>query len=177
MQLDSSKRKKTPPDLRKPFLKQTRNRVLYERYRLTHDPILLEQLNQTYSNFVNYTVLLSLIHTNIKYKSLHMREKLSTHTQELIPEETLEYLLDQQQNDVTSHFPNQWENILENDQLLQAVSALTGRQQEVLWLLFVKKIPAVEAQGYLNISTQAISRTKQRALSKIKQHMKEGKRK
>ena len=173
MRSENNSRKGTPPDLRKQFLKSPCHQSLYEAYLETQDSVLLEQLNQAYSDFVNYTVLLSLIHTNVKYRSLHVRENLSKIRQELVSEEKLEYVLNQQSTGMHPSVPDQWENILGNDQLLDAVTTLTERQQQVLWLLFVEGLPATKAREYLQVSPQAISRAKQRALTKIKQQMEE----
>ena len=175
MQPENNSRKGAPPNLRKQFLKLPCHQSLYESYLETHDSVLLEKLNQAYSDFVNYTVLLSLIHTNVKYRSLHMREHLSQIRQELVSEEKLEYILNQQSSGMPPSVLDQWETILGNDQLLDAVTTLTERQQQVLWLLFVEGLPATEAREYLKVSPQAISRAKQRALTKIKQRMEEEK--
>jgi DNA-directed RNA polymerase specialized sigma subunit len=43
----------------------------------------------------------------------------------------------------------------------------------VLWLLFVEEIPSIEVQKALDISQQAVSKTKKRALSKLEIFMKE----
>ena len=173
--MGTSKRKtRNFPDLKRQFLRMPPHQALYEHYQETQDPDLQEELNQAYSDFVNYTVLLSLIQTNLKYRSLHVRERLYQNTQELVSEESLEYALNQQQADPNPLFVDHWESVLTDDQLLEAVSSLTERQQQVLWLLFIEGLPATEARKHLAISDQAVSKTKQRALEKVKQQLEEG---
>ena len=166
--------KSKTPNLKRQFLKTLDHQAWHDTYQQTKDPILLEKLNSAYSDFVNYTVILSLIQTNIKYKSLHVRERLYQNTQELVSEEKWEYTLDQQQSPLLPLKIDQWGAVLENEELLNAVSTLTERQQHVLWLLFIDGLQATEVRKQLDVSIQAVSKTKQRALTKIKQQLLEG---
>lgn len=172
--MKQEKGKGEAPNLKREFLKVGEHRVWYEAYQETKDSNLLEKLSSAYSDFVNYAVLLSLIQTNIKYKSLHVRERLYKNTQELVSEEKWEYTLNQQQITMQPLTLDQWDNVLEDAELLEAVSSLTERQQQVLWLLFIEELQPIEAKEKLNVSVQAISKTKQRALIKIKQRLQEG---
>ena len=103
-----------------------------------------------------------------------MRERLYQNTQELVSEEKWEYTLDQQQSPLQPLKIDQWGAVLENEELLNAVSTLTERQQHVLWLLFIDGLQAREVRKQLDVSIQAVTKTKQRALTKIKQQLLEG---
>lgn len=79
MKIKLVKKQKKDNFLEKQFLKIPKNRKLYKKYQNTKNINLLHQLNQSYSNFVNYTRLLSLIQINVKYKSWHVQKKYRKH--------------------------------------------------------------------------------------------------
>lgn len=159
--------------LEKKFLEIPENRNLYKKYKNTKSLNLLHELNQSYSDFVNYTRLLSLIQINVKYKSWHIQKQFRLHNQELMQEELFEYLFDQK-NERKTRFPaKNWSDVLENEELIEAITKLSQRQQEVLWLLFVEELSGVQAKKRLNVSQQSISKTKKRALDNIKKNWEE----
>ena len=134
----------------------------------------MQQLNQDYSNFVNYIRLLSLIKTHVKYKSLHVRERYQIYKQELVSEDTLDYEINRKEASKLELPLTQWDAALESEDMVKAVSNLSERQQEILWLLFVEDIPVMEIKKKLNVSQQAISKTKKRALKNVEEYLKEG---
>lgn len=161
------KKQKKDNFLEKQFLKIPKNRKLYKKYQNTKNINLLHQLNQSYSNFVNYTRLLSLIQINVKYKSWHVQKKYRKHNQELVSDELFEYLFNQKDEKKSRFPPRNWNDVLESEVLIEAISKLTQRQQEVLWLLFVEELQGIQAKKRLNVSQQSISKTKKRALNNI----------
>jgi RNA polymerase sigma factor (sigma-70 family) len=168
-----TKKNKLVKQLRKNFLKEPRHLIRYKKYLETKDQSLLQQLNEDFSNYVNYTILLSLIQTNIKFKSLHVRERMQDLNKEVISEDSLEYLVNQKRAYQLDLPPKKWEFIFEDGHLIEAMTKLTSREEQVLWLLFVEEIPSIEVQKALDISQQAVSKTKKRALSKLEIFMKE----
>lgn len=154
--------------IKKKFLEKPAYNYLYKQYQTTRDPKLLQQLNQAYSDFINYMRLLSLIQTNVKYKGLHIKKKFYEQKQELVGEESLKYMINQKASSNMKHSHTQWDTVLESEELVKAVSTLSKRQQQILWIQFVEDIPAVQSRKQLNISQQSISKTRQRALRNIK---------
>lgn len=168
-----TKKNKLVKQLRKNFLQEPRHLMRYKKYLKTKDQSLLQQLNEDYSDYVNYTILLSLIQTNIKFKSLHVREQMQDQHKEIVSEDSLEYLVNQKRAYELDLPPKKWEFIFEDGNLIEAMTKLTSREEQVLWLLFVEEFPSTEVQKALDISQQAVSKTKKRALHKLETFMKE----
>lgn len=161
------KEKHLKEQLKKKFLKEAKYQQIYKHYLETNDSKLFEQLNGDYSDFVNYTILLSLIQTNIKYTSLHVRERLQKQYSEIVSEESLEYAVNQDQSTELGLPPKRWEFIMEDEALIEAVSSLTKREEQVIWLLFVEDKTNTDITTILGVSQQSISKTKKRALKKL----------
>lgn len=64
---------------------------------------------------------------------------------------------------------------LENEELIEVITRLSQRQQEVLWLLFIEDLSGVQVKKRLNVSQQSISKTKKRALNNIEKKWEEKK--
>lgn len=103
--------------------------------------------------------MLSLIKIHVKYKSLHIRERYQTYKQELVSEDTLEYVLNQKEVSELELPLKQWNTALESEDLVNAVSTLSERQQQIVWLLFVEEIPVTEINWYK--SRQKMERRKE----------------
>jgi len=110
----------------------------------------------------------------VKYKSLHVRERYQIYKQELVSEDTLDYEINRKEASKLELPLTQWDAALESEDMVKAVSNLSERQQEILWLLFVEDIPVMEIKKKLNVSQQAISKTKKRALKNVEEYLKEG---
>lgn len=82
-------------------------------------------------------------------------------------DELFEYLFNQKDEKKSRFPPRNWNDVLESEVLIEAISKLTQRQQEVLWLLFVEELQGIQAKKRLNVSQQSISKTKKRALNNI----------
>lgn len=63
------------------------------------------------------------------------------------------------------------DSYLSDDQLYQAFKQLTNHQQKILYLSFVKLLKDVEIAMVLNVSQQAVSKTRKTALEKIRKAM------
>ena len=157
------------------FLKDPENRTLYKKYQNTKNINLFHQLNHSYTNFVNYTRLLSLIQINVKYKSWHVQKQFKRHNQELIQDELFEFLFVQRSKTEKSFPEKNWDEALENEELIEVITRLSQRQQEVLWLLFIEDLSGVQVKKRLNVSQQSISKTKKRALNNIEKKWEEKK--
>ncbi|MER2180434.1 MAG: sigma-70 family RNA polymerase sigma factor [Desemzia incerta] len=168
------KEKHLEEQLKKKFLKEAKYQKIYKHYLETNDSKLFEQLNGDYSDFVNYTILLSLIQTNIKYTSLHVRESLQKQYSEIVSEESLEYAVNQEQSTELGLPPKRWEFIMEDEALIEAVSSLTKREEQVIWLLFVEDKTNTDITTILGVSQQSISKTKRRALKKLESFLEKG---
>lgn len=159
--------KKSHQKLKNFFLEYPEHQRLYDDYKKNQSPEKLIQLNQAYSDFVNYTRLLSLIRIHVKYRSLHLKNKIQKYEKELVSEESLEYLVTKENVKESNFLARHWYTVLENDQLIDAVSTLSERQQQILWMLFVEDIPAAQAKEKLKVSQQSVSKTRKRALQNI----------
>lgn len=168
------KEKHLEEQLKKKFLKEAKYQKIYKHYLETNDSKLFEQLNGDYSDFVNYTILLSLIQTNIKYTSLNVRERLQKQYSEIVSEESLKYAVNQDQSTELGLPPKRWEFIMEDEALIEAVSSLTKREEQVIWLLFVEDKTNTDITTILGVSQQSISKTKRRALKKLESFLEKG---
>ncbi|WP_273477926.1 sigma-70 family RNA polymerase sigma factor [Ignavigranum ruoffiae] len=61
-----------------------------------------------------------------------------------------------------------WEQVLEDGRLIEALKALTIKQQKVLWYGFVCDLTQKEIAQLLNISHGAVSRIQSRAIKQLR---------
>lgn len=88
----------------------------------------------------------------------------------LIGEETPAYEL----SFVSDTHPYNFTNIFEDEALYRTISKLSERQKEVLYLLYVEELTEIEVAQKLGITKQAVNKTKNQSLKKIKQDYEEG---
>lgn len=63
---------------------------------------------------------------------------------------------------------------MEDEALIEAVSSLTKREEQVIWLLFVEDKTNTDITTILGVSQQSISKTKRRALKKLESFLEKG---
>jgi RNA polymerase sigma factor (sigma-70 family) len=67
-----------------------------------------------------------------------------------------------------NHTPTPERQLLAHDKIQTILTGLTPTEKELLYLIYVRELPQKTAARLLNISTQAVSKRKQKLIAKIK---------
>lgn len=112
--------------------------------------------------------LLRFIKLKIRYKQLDLWRDMKKvrNTESLFLEEVGENI--QEEDAPYDTFTPEWEFLMEDDGLIDALQQLTDRQQEILWMLIVEGKSQEEVAATLRLSPASVSQTKKRAYKQLR---------
>ncbi|WP_432803717.1 sigma-70 family RNA polymerase sigma factor [Brevibacillus borstelensis] len=122
-----------------------------------------------FTRFVNFYLeirLVKYISTIIHYSVIELHLRNSKKEKSLLPyDETIH----------DKHFSttNTTQNTILDDKIpINCFNLLTKKEKNIIYFIFYKELREAEIARYLNISQQAVSKTKRRALQKIREELK-----
>ena len=112
--------------------------------------------------------LLHFIRIKIRYKQLDLWRDMNKirDVESLCLEEVGENI--QEEDALYRTFTPEWEFLMEDDLLIDALHQLTDRQQEILWMLIVEGKSQEEVADSLSQSPASVSQTKKRAYKQLR---------
>lgn len=118
--------------------------------------------------------LLALLKLKVGYRKVDLlRDSQKIRNQERVYLDEMGDNLEEEPIDYRG-FTKDWEFLLEDADLIDAVQKLTTRQREILWKMYAEGKSQQEIADELELSTPSISKTKNLAYKRIRQHLKEG---
>ncbi|TQR20631.1 sigma-70 family RNA polymerase sigma factor [Psychrobacillus vulpis] len=157
------------------FLKCPANRALLEEYHATNSEeiklIIDNKFKKFYQNFRILSYLIKVVH----YESKHFDRKVRDHRNRY--QLTLTDNIDISPIYYEKSFSDSLglsEDILDhisNDKLFNCLRNLTGRQKEILSLVFVRQMTDKEIGQYLGITPQAVSKTRRNVIKYIRKEL------
>lgn len=144
-----------------------------------------EQLDNKFREFYFQYRFISYICTHIFYESVHFDKKIrKTNAREnLVLDQPVEYdsspliemiPAEQSETDLTKVEAISMQGFLDNlssDQLFDAYKHLTNRQQEILFMTYVKNMKDMEIANHFSVTIQAISKTRIKAIEQLRKHI------
>jgi len=152
------------------FLNDPENKRLYNKVVESNREDLLTELNKRFKEFFLEIRLRKYISTIIHNSVVELDIQRRKKEQFLAPYDERVQL---KYNYSASFYIDKLSSIYTDKKINDVLKALTEKEKKVISLLFFKDLKEVEVAKLLNISQQAVSKTKQRALQKIKMKMRE----
>ena len=173
----------------KSFLADEEHFKLYRQYNAQSQDQIKELLDEKFTNYYSKTRAIAYFSKTIHFTAMHFDKK-----ERQLNQRHLLYL-DRQEVDIntssssssvsikdqiiddtaSSLFEEQLydrlEDYIENPQLFHALHTLTKRQQQILYLTFVHNMSDTEISKQLQVSQQAITKSKNSALKKVRRLM------
>lgn len=128
-------------------------------------------------SYVNKTISYNSMKYKKKKKVKELWEELSLNAMPTdFDEEKINTLIDEESNYneltyETDYNSEAFNLIIENTELLKAISTLTEWQKEVVYMCYVQEQTEAKVAKKYNVSIQAINKTKNQALRKLRQSM------
>ncbi|CAM5798176.1 MULTISPECIES: sigma-70 family RNA polymerase sigma factor [Brevibacillus] len=149
------------------FLEIPENKSLYDQViESKHNENALKELNKRFVDFYLEIRLVKYISTIIHNSVIELDLRSSKKEKSLLPyDETIH----------DKHFSTTntaQDTILDNKIPIECFKSLTKKEKNIIYFIFYKELKEAEIARYLNISQQAVSKTKRRALQKIREELK-----
>ncbi|MGM0712515.1 sigma-70 family RNA polymerase sigma factor [Brevibacillus parabrevis] len=161
--------------LMKAFLVQADNQQIYQCLcAYPEDTQCTEELKRRFEEFLKEIRLIKYISSIIHYTAIEL--SLHKRKQDRIyhPVDDFEKLVDgltYTTNELIVEEKQCWKEVLTDKRLLDAIHKLTEKEQTILNLLFLENIKESEVACLFGVSQQAISKTKKRALLKLRKQL------
>ncbi|WJQ81597.1 sigma-70 family RNA polymerase sigma factor [Brevibacillus brevis] len=160
------------------FLAQADNQLLYQRVLASPgDKQRSDELDSRLQTFYAEVQLTKFISSLIHFTAIELavrNQKIGNICQ---PTDEIEMVVDNLISDTYKserEDTSEWEDVLADKRVLDAVQTLTEKEQEILKLLYLRNLKEVEAASLLGVSQQAVSKTKKRALLKLRKQLEGG---
>ncbi|HEY4552273.1 MAG TPA: sigma-70 family RNA polymerase sigma factor [Bacillaceae bacterium] len=161
------------------FLNKGDNRKLYDDYCRQPSPETKELLNKRFADFYYEVRMISYLSKIIHFEAKKFDAKIRKHYKryKLVLDNSVnpadehlvfsQYLADDHSNHESSA-SCRLEDHIQDPTLNKAVRKLTERQKEVLYWSIVEEMKDIEIAAKLNVSQQAVSKTRNNALLKLR---------
>lgn len=148
------------------FLQVPENKELYKQVIELNDENSLKELNKMFKDFFLEIRLLKYISTIIHNSVIEMDIRYRKKEQILVPYN--EQLHDKETFEIVND-SRELNEFLEDGKMIGCLNVLTEKEKNILSLIYMKELKEGEIAMSLNISQQAVSKTKRRALQKIRE--------
>jgi len=147
------------------FLKQKEVGEYVNEYRKKPSKYLSDQILSSLEDYFNYVMMLNSLKRNIHFKNqpFFSRNKDKSHIV-YVPNE----ILDTNKTKELFTSKRNWEDVIEDDIILNAIMRLDKKSQRILWMIIVEQSTQKEISDSLNLSQQAISKEKKSIMNKLK---------
>lgn len=158
------------------------NKRIYDDYLKSKDIKLKKIIDNKFNNFLIKVSFYSYINKTLYYSSLNFKKKAyhihnnellilnktyKDSEEELINTLTLEDNFDYDINMDNHNYKYDWNSLLSNELLLDGIYSLTEKQKFILYMNIVEEKTEIQIAKELNISKQAVNKTKNTALKKL----------
>ncbi|KZE49334.1 sigma-70 family RNA polymerase sigma factor [Brevibacillus parabrevis] len=160
------------------FLAQEENQQLCQRVIASPDDTQKRnELNSRIQEFYAELQLIKYISSLIRFTAIELAVRTQKIGKVFQPTDEIERVLDSLVSDTgRSEWENKakWEDVIADKRVLDAVQTLTEKEREILALLYLRNLKEVETATLLGTSQQAVSKTKKRALLKLRKQLEGG---
>ncbi|OUQ85204.1 hypothetical protein B5G50_28320 [Brevibacillus brevis] len=160
------------------FLAQEDNQQLYQRALNSPDDTQgNRELDCRFQKFYDEVRFTKFISSLIRFTAIELAVRNQKTSKACQPTDEIERVMDSLVSDSEKserEDNSEWEDVLADKRLLDAVHDLTENEQEILTLLYLRNLKEAEAASLLGISQQAVSKTKKRALLKLRKQLEGG---
>lgn len=160
------------------FLAQEDNQQLYQRvFNSPEDRQRNDELDSRFQEFwdeVRFTKFLSSL---IRFTAIELAVRNQKTSNACQPTDEVERVIDSlvSDSDKSEWEDNfEWKDVLADKRIWDAVQTLTEKEQEVLTLLYLRNLKEAKAASLLGVSQQTVSKTKKRALLKLRKQLEGG---
>jgi RNA polymerase sigma factor, sigma-70 family len=158
------------------FLAQEDNQQLCQRVIASPDDTQKrnDELNSRIQEFYAELQLIKYISSLIRFTAIELAVRTQKIGKVFQPTDEIERVIDSFVSDTgKSEWENKakWEDVIADKRVLDAVQTLTEKEREILALLYLRNLKEVEAATLLGTSQQAVSKTKKRALLKLRKQL------
>ncbi|WP_289142436.1 sigma-70 family RNA polymerase sigma factor [uncultured Brevibacillus sp.] len=155
----------------KSFLAVPENKKLYDHMIMSNDENSFKELNKRFKEFFLEIRLLRYISTIIHNSVIELDIRTRKKEQNVDPYD--EVIHDKHS---TSMYiaPDEFSKIFEHEKISASFKFLTEKEKKVITLAYLEELKEVEIAKCLNITQQAVSKTKRRALQKIRKSIGKG---
>lgn len=157
------------------FLAKEDNQQLYQRvFNSPHDTQRNDELDSRFQEFYGEVRFTKFISSLIRFTAIELAVRNQKTSNACQPTDEIERVMDSlvSDSDKSEREDNsEWEDVLSDKRILDAVQALTENEQEILTLLYLRNLKEAEAASLLGVSQQAVSKTKKRALLKLRKQL------
>lgn len=129
-----------------------------------------KEMNITPETVEEFKQWLSYVRIKVGYKKVDLIRKQATEQEK--KQEMINSHVGAKFEEIKHSYQESWEFHFEWSELIEALNQLTKLQQEVLWRIYVLGESQKEVAIKLDISTPAVSKVKKRAISKLKEILK-----
>lgn len=148
------------------FLSIEKNMKMFEKYTVSRDKCIMESLEKEFKKYYLKIVVVSYFSKTLYHAAQKFDKKIRKYQsfkRDLLEQKEGLYVENIDIND-----PNNIANLFADKNIYKAINKLTGRQKQILYLLYVKNMTEIEVASALDISQQAVNKGKNRALKEIK---------
>ncbi|RAT99235.1 sigma-70 family RNA polymerase sigma factor [Brevibacillus sp. Leaf182] len=160
------------------FLAQADIQLLYQRVLTSPgDTQKSDELDSRLQEFYAEVQLTKFISSLIRFTAIELAVRNQKIGKVCQPTDEIEMVVDNLVSDTNKSEREdtfEWEDVLADKRVLDAVQTLTEKEQEILKLLYLRNLKEAEAASLSGISQQAVSKTKKRALLKIRKQLEGG---
>ncbi|MED1944892.1 MULTISPECIES: sigma-70 family RNA polymerase sigma factor [Brevibacillus] len=160
------------------FLAQEDNQQLYQRVLNSLDDTQRnDELESRFLEFYDEVRFTKFISSLIRFTAIELAVRNKRTSNACQPTDEIERVIDSlvSDSDKSEREDNfDWKDVLADKRILDAVQTLTEKEQEMLTLLYLRNLKEAEAASLLVVSQQAVSKTKKRALLKLRKQLEGG---
>ncbi|MTI71397.1 MAG: hypothetical protein FH751_14215 [Firmicutes bacterium] len=172
--------------LAKDFLKEDElNNYLYDIAKRYRDPRAVELLQYRLNNYLFKVYLCSYIMKSLIFTSFKLKNKINKHNNRetlilntiaedfneenmnLIPDQPIDFSEEINKYNKRLDF----EDLITNKELLEAINKLSERQKEILYMCFIENKEETKIANEFNISKQAVNKIKNKAIKNTKEYL------
>ncbi|WP_157448589.1 sigma-70 family RNA polymerase sigma factor [Brevibacillus brevis] len=160
------------------FLAKEDNQQLYQRvFNSPDDTQRNDELDSRFQEFYGEVRFTKFISSLIRFTAIELAVRNQKTSNACQPTDEIERVIDSRvsDSDKSEREDNfEWEDVLVDKRILDAVQTLTEKEQDILKLLYLRNLKEAVAASLLGVSQQAVSKTKKRALLKLRKQLEGG---
>jgi RNA polymerase sigma factor (sigma-70 family) len=165
------------------FFSNEENVQLYERYCINPSKKHEQKLIQSFRKHYFKVKAVSYFSKVIPYEARNFDIKLREHKERYIPIldkpvslkegniSVADTLVDENSRITDEFSSDKLEDYIGDESIVKAIRTLTERQKQILFLSYIKNLKDVEIAKLLNISQQAVTKTRLHSLKKVRERL------
>nr|WP_276564989.1 sigma-70 family RNA polymerase sigma factor [Brevibacillus halotolerans] len=156
----------------KAFLKQEDNYNLYQKV-IAHpeDRGISQKLKKQFNDFYEEVLLIKYISSTIHYTAIELSIRKKKLDKVIQP---LKYESEGVAENITNFHDKDWKEAISDEKLLHSIMKLTENERGIITYYYLHEWKEKEIARLLDITQQAVSKTKRKALEKLKKELSQG---